>query len=124
MLLLRRIVLHLDRNNGHWKRLGSGSHWYAQLLDLLDVVNHYDMILGRALVEYFAILLYKHSLTCTHLHILLGSKLRKALWYVVCRGPHLLPLDHHRLVPLNVLLDLLIHQCLYHAEHPRLACLH
>jgi hypothetical protein len=42
----------------------------------------------------------------------------------VCRGPHLLALDYHLLVPLNILLDLLIHQCLYHAEHPRVACLH
>jgi hypothetical protein len=82
------------------------------------------MILGRSLVENFAVLLHKHSLTGPNLDILLGGKLLKALRYVVCRGPHLLALDYHRLVPLNILLDLLIHQSLYHAEHPRLACLH
>jgi hypothetical protein len=82
------------------------------------------MILGRSLVENFAVLLHKHSLTGPNLDILLGGKLLKALRYVVCRGPHLLTLDYHRLVPLKILLDLLIHQTLNHAEHPRLACLH
>jgi len=41
------------------------------------------MILGRALIEYFAVLLYKHRLTGTNLYILFGGKLLKALWYVV-----------------------------------------
>jgi hypothetical protein len=124
LLLLSRILLHLYRYNGHWEGLRSGSLRYACLLDLLDLVDHNDIILGRALVEYFAVLLHKHNLTRTYLDILLGGKLRKAFRYVVCRGPHLLALDYHLLVPLNILLDLLIHQCLYHAEHPRVACLH
>jgi hypothetical protein len=83
LLLLSRIVLHLDRNNGDWEGLGSGSLRYAQLLDLLDVVDHNNMILGSALIEYFAVLLHKHSFTGPNLNILLGGKLLKALWSVV-----------------------------------------
>ena len=46
LLLLIGAVLHLDRYNGHWKRLRFSSGRYAQLLDLLDVVDHNDMIFG------------------------------------------------------------------------------